>query len=170
MRVERYPYACINIDPGLVTGFSLLRVDEESRKPTVMAVGSVPYRAIDIYDQMSAWYYMARVGHGYAVDVVMEKFVARTGKPIETTALKVMGIAEAWWAKEGHKQDSKYVEHMPVQGKFMVTDDVLRAAGVHTPGHANRHINDATRHGIGHLLAQKHRGTAIACFGGPDDQ
>lgn len=168
MRPERYPYAVINIDPGLDTGFSLLRVDEESRKPVLMSVGTVHYRAIEIYDQVSAWYYMARVGHGYAVDIVMEKFVLRPGRPVDTTALKVMGVVEAWWAKEGHKQDSHYVEHVPVQGKFMVTDDVLRAADVHCKGHANRHINDATRHGIGHLLAQKHRGTAIACFGEPE--
>lgn len=167
MKVERYPYACINIDPGLATGMSLLRVDEESRKPILMATATIPYRAIDIYDQVSSWYYMARVGHGFAADVVMEKFVARPGRPIETTALKVMGVVETWWDKEGHKQDSHYVEHVPVQGKFMVTDDVLRAADVHVKGHANRHINDATRHGIGHLLAQKHRGTAIACFGEP---
>lgn len=167
MRVERYPYACINIDPGLDTGFSVLRVDSADSAPVLVATATVHYRAIEIYDQLSGWYYMARTGHGYAVDVVMEKFVARTGRPIETTALKVMGVAEAWWAKEGHKQDSKYVEHVPTEGKFMVTDDVLREAGVHTKGHVNRHINDATRHGIGHLLAQKHRGTAIACFGEP---
>lgn len=164
MKVDHYPYAMICIDPGEDTGFSLLRVDEEDRPPIHMASGTVPYRAIEVYDQISAWYYKARCGHGYTTDIVIEKFVLRPGRPVNTTALRVMGVAETWWAKEGHKEDSRYIEQVPVQGKFMVDDDVLRRLGVHVPGHSNRHINDATRHGVSRLLAQGHRGTAKLAF------
>ena len=163
------PMALICVDPGYTTGLSLLTVDAQWNKPKLMDSVSIEYAASgygakDLYQQFSNWYEMCR-GESMTTDIVLEKFTKRPGVvDPELTALKVMGVLDLWWAMHGVRIQSKFHERIPVQGKMMATNDVLRRVGVHIPGHDNRHINDATRHGISWLIDQGHVGTCQSAF------
>lgn len=165
------PLGLICVDPGFDTGMSLIQVSAEWNKPVVLRHDTINYRpsgsgAKDFYDKMQDYYDWARYKEGLVtVDVVLEKFVKRPGvvQP-ELTAMKIMGVLDHWWAANADRMNSKFHEQVPVQGKFMVTNQVLLRTGTWLPGKANRHINDATRHGISYLVSQAHVGTCRSAF------
>lgn len=170
------PLGLICVDPGFDTGMALLTVTAQWNKPKLIRHDTINYQksgsgAKDFYDTMQSYYDWARYKLGIQqVDVVLEKFVKRPGavQP-ELTAMKVMGVLDHWWAANADRMNSKFHEQVPVQGKHMVTNPVLLSAGVWLPGKANRHINDATRHGISFLVANAHIGTCRAAFGPPEE-
>lgn len=171
IKLHHYPLALICVDPGYDTGISLVSTYGPDTKPCLARHDTINYQksgsgAKDFYDMMSTYYGWA---FGRAdmtqVDIVLEKFVKRPGvvNP-ELTAMKVMGVLDHWWAANANRMRSKFHEQVPVQGKFMVTNDVVRRTGLWLPGHDNRHMNDATRHGISYLVDQSHVGTCRAAF------
>ena len=170
------PLGLICVDPGYDTGMSLIEVSAEWNKPKVVRHDTINYQksgsgAKDFYDKLQEYYDFCRMAQGYAqTDVVLEKFVKRPGvvQP-ELTAMKVMGVLDCWWAGRANRFHSKFHEQVPVQGKHMVTNQVLLATDTWLPGRANRHINDATRHGISYLVSKAHVGTCRAAFGPPEE-
>ena len=162
-------YICI--DPGEDTGFSLLEVNGPDTPVRMLRTASLKYNAQAIHELLCRFYYHGMDpsdGFGTAAEVrglntvILEKFVHRPGRPFNATAYKVMGICEAWHqlTKEGDST-FEYIERVPVQGKKEAPNDVLRKLGVYLSGHDNRHINDATRHGVSWLIENRHRGTAL---------
>lgn len=159
-------YICV--DPGEETGFSLLEVSSPDEPVKMLRTASVVYNALTIHETLCRFYY-----HGMndllpsevaAINkVILEKFVHRPGRPFNATAYKVMGICETWHQRfrAGGDPEFDYIERLPVQGKKEADNDVLRRLGVYLPGHDNRHINDATRHGVSWLIENHHRGTAL---------
>lgn len=163
-------YICI--DPGEETGLSLLEVTGDNEPPKILRTGSIVYRGFAIREALCRFYYHGfDPADGFAAThqvrglnkVILEKFVHRPGKPFNPTAYKVMGICEGWHQEFQNGGDPmfEYVERMPVQGKSEADNNVLRRLGLYLPGHAQRHINDATRHGVSWLLERHHRGTAL---------
>lgn len=165
------PLGLICVDPGYDTGISLLGVSAEWNKPGLMRHQTVNYQksgsgAKDFFEAMSSFYEWAFDKAGMVeVDIVLEKFTKRPGVvDPELTAMKVMGVLDHWWAAHGQRMKSKFHERIPVQGKMMVTNEVLLRTGTWLPGRANRHINDATRHGISWLVDQAHVCTCRSAF------
>lgn len=170
-------FRLICIDPGLNTGFSLLEVTDINKPVTLVDYCTVTYNAAQIVKILNELYYydmkqldMTPADFRDLNMVVIEKFVHRPGRPFDPTAYKVMGICEAWHQKfrDGGDPMFEYVERLPVQGKKEAPDDVLKRLGIHLPRHEQRHINDATRHGVSWLLENHHLGTALV--GKPKDE
>jgi hypothetical protein len=161
----------ICVDPGYDTGMSLLGINGQRTMPVLIRHDTINYQksgsgAKDFFLRVQNYYESAFGMYGMeSVDIVLEKFTKRPGVvDPELTAMKVMGVLDCWWAMHGNRMKSKFHERIPVQGKMMVTNQVLLRTGVWLPGHANRHINDATRHGISWLVDQAHHGTCVAAF------
>ena len=159
-------YICI--DPGEDTGFSLLEVDGPNTPVRMLRTASLRYNALAIHELLCRFYYhgmnnMVPSGVAGINTVILEKFVHRPGRPFNATAYKVMGICETWHQRFRDNGDPsfEYIERVPVQGKKEAPNDVLRRLGVYLSGHDNRHINDATRHGVSWLIENRHRGTAL---------
>jgi hypothetical protein len=171
-------YICV--DPGEDTGFSLLEVTSEEKPVQLIDYCTMPYKASEIRKTLCAlYYYGADEDDGIARHyqtrglntVILEKFVHRPGKPFNPTAYKVMGIAESWHQdfRDGGDPMFEYIERMPVQGKSEAPDAVLRKLGVHLKGINQRHINDATRHGVSWLIEQGHKATCLIAKPKEDD-
>lgn len=158
-------YICI--DPGLDTGFSLLEVPEDNGPVKLIDYNTIRYDAAQIRKNLFELYYYDIPPDAPLKDyiglntVILEKFVHRPGRPFEPTAYKVMGIAECWHqdCKQGSDPTFEYIERVPVQGKSEAPDDVLKRLGVFVKRHENRHINDATRHGVSWLMEKGHIAT-----------
>lgn len=159
-------YICI--DPGEDTGMSLLEVTGPNTPVTILRTASLRYNALAIHESLCRFYYHG-MGHYQPSEVagintvILEKFVHRPGRPFNATAYKVMGICEAWHQRFRADGDPtfEYIERMPVEGKKEAPNDVLRKLDVYLSGHDNRHVNDATRHGVSWLIENRHRGTAL---------
>lgn len=147
---------------------SLLEVDGPNAQPKLLRTASIRYNALTIHEALCRFYYhgMQDMMPSEVADintVILEKFVHRPGRPFNATAYKVMGICETWHQRfrAGGDPTFEYIERLPVEGKKEVPNDVLRKLGMYLSGHDNRHINDATRHGVSWLIENRHRGTAL---------
>lgn len=83
--------------------------------------------------------------------LVYEDFHIRPGKrSVDTTALNIIGGLEHWIMEEDPY--TQVIAQEPVQGKHLVTDEVLKNAGLFPKGSADlRHVRDAMRHAVTYL-------------------
>lgn len=135
----------IGIDPGLVTGICSFSVfDNEIHNPEPLEI-----------DQMGLGHFMEHIcGQwrltGAKPQVVIESFIItpQTGKNSQAPwSLENIGIVRFFCNKAGI--DLKF--QTPAQAKKLITDDVLKTAGLYFKGKG--HNRDAARHALYHLIA-----------------
>lgn len=142
------------VDPGGTTGLALLHVSPS-------AFTAVDQSA-DLYDPehqktplitLKKW----RAAYDTCPHVlVYENFHVRPGqKAVDTTALRVLGGLEEWLMHETGAYHQAVAQE-PVQGKSMVTDEVLNRLGLHAYGKDARHIRDAFRHAVAWLARRSY--------------
>lgn len=172
-------FILICVDPGEDTGVSILTVlpgqvpgsDIEILKEVRQTqLATVRYRMRTSTGKespvitVSQWRHAAITDWGLSPDrviVICEDFHLDSGRPnVNTTALNIIGGFE-------HEPYPVTFQNRSVM-KTSVTDTVLKRLDLMvTPKTPNRHINDATRHGVAWLRERNHRWTLMN--GWPDD-
>lgn len=137
------------MDPGRDTGLSLLRITPDSYRMIEHQV--VTYAPESFSSPLTVLKEWTERYPQHPHILVYENFHVRPGKKsVDTTAINVIGGVEHWLMEA-----APYVQvfpREPVQGKHLVTDEVLVNAGLHVcNGGGARHVRDANRHAVAYL-------------------
>ena len=137
----------IGIDPGLVTGIcSVTEFADEVTNIEHMEV-----------DQVGLGHYMEMLygqwrKNGARPIVICESFIItpQTGKNTQAPwSLENIGIVRFFCSKAG----IQLVFQTPAQAKRLASDEILKAAGMHSPSKGG-HQNDAARHVAYYLMTE----------------
>lgn len=135
----------IGFDPGLVTGVSVVDVNETR----ILHIENHQLTGTELYDFLS-------YSEAALYDKVgWESFILRRGAYTSDQLIPcyVIGSLEFWNYSTGGKAT---FEVTPATNKSGVTDDDLRKLGLYGPeGHANRHQRDASRVIVNHLIERR---------------
>ena len=143
-------YFLSSVDPGGDTGLSLLRIGPQDFELLGHAtVLYMPRVSPPPTQTLIGW----RLGYPGTHRLLYEDFHLRNtddAAGTDTTALKVIGgIDQMLFDRNGYEQ---VIAQEPVQGKHLVTDEVLERLGLHF-AHKNdmRHVRDSLRHSVAYL-------------------
>lgn len=141
------------MDPGRTTGLALMEISPiRYSLLTHTTTRHDPESGASAQHQLREW----RERHPDMDHVfVYESFHVRPGiLGVDTTAIEVISDTLAW--VNDTKPYDYTVAKEPVQGKHLVTDQVLKNAGLWTAGPEARHVRDALRHAVAHLQQIRH--------------
>lgn len=163
--VESPPFRVVSMDPGGDTGLARFLVGHDVfRLEDTDVVGYRPEQGITPLKTLRAW--AGAYKDDLPVTFVYENFHVRPGKSqADTTALEIIGAVREW-----HRCEHPYTELVPrepVQGKSVITDDILLRMGLLRSGGLTRHVNDATRHAVSWLAACGYLPVCVAAWGEP---
>ncbi len=136
------------VDPGLVTGISLVGVD--GREAIQLAVLQVAHRDFGFLAEL--------VIPTFRPHVVVEDFIITASTAAKTQApwsLKQLGTAEYLAGKYG----CPFVTQPPSAAKAFVTNDMLKRIGWYARG--QDHGRDAQRHAVLYLVRHEWRHDAL---------
>lgn len=154
-----YPLYLSCADPGVTTGLALfLATETELTKVETAAVLYDPPNYLTPLDTLKRW--AGLPGHHRFVG---EAFHIRPGLMIpDTTPQQVIDHIKLWARNDGPYGEMIWQE--PVNGKTMITDEILKKMGLLARGRNSNHMNDALRHGVTHLFERRHRPTCRMAF------
>jgi len=133
------PRTLVCLDPGLKSGCAVVYVSQSSLVLMESAENTV----------QETWEWLENTvndSHSGITEVVCESFIItpETGKKTQSPwSLRLLGVAHYLSEKNG----VPYVEQTPSQAKRLVTNQMIKDAGVWHRGGAG-HANDAIRHGM----------------------
>jgi hypothetical protein len=144
------PFRIMSVDPGVETGLALMLAGtSELVLEDTRITRYAPLRGISPLADLKEW---SGAHRDFPVVLVYEDFHVRPGRMIpDTTPLRVIGGIEEWIRSSSPCEE--IIRREPVQGKFTVTDDVLKGMGMLGRGGLTRHVNDAVRHTVAWLVS-----------------
>lgn len=141
------------IDPGKATGVAYLNFSEITAPTLLSHNTNSPEELTYTLD----YYMKLMLRNGSVGQLVIERFVLREGvHGVDTTPIEVIGRIKEWHSRLPLQPRLHW--QMPHE-RNMATNDVLRRMGLWLKGTEQRHIMDATRHGVVFLVNKKHKPT-----------
>lgn len=131
----------ISVDPGLVTGLVSFAVDDDK------------VNCLESYqvDHIGLGHYFSAIKWTSETIVVVEKFTITSGTAKKSQApwsLESTGICRYFTESAGFEM----FQHMPSAHMNLVSNQVLKNAGLFVPG---EHARDAARVGLFHLITKE---------------
>jgi len=136
----------VGIDPGKSTGIAVLGHNEITHPTLITHDTPAPENVTGVLESL-----LSELDHQQVV-IVVERFVLREGMyGVDTTPIEVIGRIKEWI------KNKSYPVHwqLPTE-KELATNAVLRRLGLWLKGTDQRHVMDATRHVVVHLVTNKH--------------
>jgi hypothetical protein len=145
------------MDPGGSTGLSLFHVKPDGfRLLEYVTVPWDPRSGLNPTTTLVQW----RLEYPGIHHLLYEDFHIRNTEnaaATDPTAFLVIGAVEQVMFDRGHTMYEQVFTQEPVAGKRMGTDEVLEKLGLHMDHrHAQRHVRDANRHVVTHLVSRRY--------------